>query len=327
MTDAARAEEFITGYLLDGRGGYRKLEQQAIGQWQPDDGLLWIHVARSSERGRVWLRDECGIPAVICDALLDDEVRPRTLVANDSAMIVLRGVNLNAGTKLEDMVSLRLWVEGNRVIDLRHRKLRRVTNVRNQLALGHGPTSSGDLLLELADTMIERMDPVVDHLESEVDQLELELDPNRLNEIRETLSSIRSRTIRLRRYLAPQRDALTRLRLENLSWKTSRQDVRLRELVERINHTIEDLDWVREHAAIIQDELASLESEAARVAMYRIAIITGVLLPPSLIAGLMGANISGIPGGDSSFAFALLCAGTFLLILAEILVLRFFKWL
>jgi len=97
--------------------------------------------------------------------------------------------------------------------------------------------------------------------------------------------------------------------------------VRLRELVERINHTIEDLDWVREHAAIIQDELTSLESEAARVAMYRI------LLPPSLIAGLMGANISGIPGGDSSFAFALLCAGTFLLILAEILVLRFFKWL
>ena len=93
--------------------------------------------------------------------------------------------------------------------------------------------------------MVERMDPVVDHLEDEVEDLELELDPNRLDEIRETLSSIRRRTIRLRRYLAPQRDALTRLRVENVSWKTPQQDERLRELVERINHTIEDLDSPR----------------------------------------------------------------------------------
>jgi zinc transporter len=327
MTDAASAEEFITGYLLDGRGGCREVERHAIDQWRPEDGLLWVHVDRSSERGRQWLRDECGIPALICDALLDDEVRPRTLVASDSVMVVLRGVNLNVGTQPEDMVSLRLWVEEKRVIDLRHRKLRRVSNVRDQLALGHGPTSSGDLLLELADTMVERMDPVVDHLEDEVEDLELELDPNHLDEIRETLSSIRRRTIRLRRYLAPQRDALTRLRVENVSWKTPQQDERLRELVKRINHTIEDLDWVREHAAVTQDELASLESEAARVAMYRIAIITGVLLPPSLIAGLLGANISGIPGGDSSIAFPILCAGTLLVILAEISVLRLFKWL
>ncbi len=327
MADEARSEEFINGYLLDGQGGCRELGRQEIEQWKPDDGLLWVHVDRASESGRRWLREECQIPSLICDALLMDEARPRTLVSNDGVMSVLRGVNLNADAELEDMVSLRLWVEEKRVIDLRHRKLREVSNVRDQLALGQGPTCAGDLLLVLADTMVERMDPVVDHLEDEVEDLELEYDPDRLHEIRETLSSIRRRTIRLRRYLAPQRDALTRLRVEPVSWKTPQQEERLRELVERINHTIEDLDWVREHAAIAQDELASLQSEAARVAMFRISIITGVLLPPSLLAGVLGANVSGIPGGDSPYAFPLLCAGMLLLTLVEIMLLRRFKWL
>ena len=175
--------------------------------------------------------------------------------------------------------------------------------------------------------MVERMDPVVDHLEDEVEDLELDLDLDRIPEIRATLSSIRRRTIRLRRYLAPQRDALTRLRVEPVSWKTPQQEECLRELVERINHTIEDLDWVREHAAIAQDELASLQSESAGVAMYRVAIITGVLLPPSLIAGVLGANVAGIPFGDSPYAFPLLCVGMLSLTLLEIAFLRWLKWL
>lgn len=327
MTHEAQFEEFITGYLLDGLGGCRELSRKEIEQWKPSDGLLWVHVDRASEAGRHWLREASQIPALVCDALLEDEVRPRTLITNNGVMSVLRGVNLNSDAELEDMVSLRLWVEEKRVIDLRHRKLREVSNVRDLLARGHGPTCAGDLLLELANTMIERMDPVVDHLEDEVEDLELELDTNRLHEIRETLSSIRRRTIRLRRYLAPQRDALTRLRVEPLSWKTPRQEERLRELVEQINHTIEDLDWVLEHAAIAQDELASLQSESAGVAMYRVSIITGVLLPPSLLAGVLGANVNGIPGGDSPFAFPLLCAGMLLLTLVEIAILRRFKWL
>ncbi len=330
MTDDVRSEEFITGYLLDGKGGSRELGRKQIEQWKPADGLLWVHVDRASPFGRSWLREACQIPALICDALLLDEPRPRTLVANDGVMSVLRGVNLNADGNMddmEDMVSLRLWVEEKRVIDLRHRKLREVSNVRDQLALGHGPTTAGDLLLELANTMIERMDPVVDHLEDEIEDLELVQDSDRIPEIRATLSSIRRRTVRLRRYLAPQRDALTRLRIEPLSWKTPQQEERLRELVERINHTIEDLDWVREHAEIAQDELASLQSESAGVAMYRVSIITGVLLPPSLLAGVLGANVAGIPFGDSPYAFPLLCAGILALTLFEIALLRRLKWL
>jgi zinc transporter len=328
MSDEAESEEFITGYLLDGRGGCREIGPQEIEGWKPADGILWVHVDRSSERGKSWLRSEqCGLPPHVCDALLIDEIRPRTLVVKDGVMAVLRGVNLNEGADEEDMVSLRLWVDEHRVVDLRHHKLRELSDVRDRLALGLGPRSTGDLLLELAQTMVDRMDPVVDHLEGEVTDLELELEPDHLQESRETLSSIRRRTIRLRRYLAPQRDALTRLRVEAVSWKTPQQEERLRELVERITHTIEDLDWVREHAGVAQDELAGMQSEAARVAMYRIAIITGVLLPPSLLVGLLGANVSGIPGGDSPLAFPLLCLGILMLTFGELLYLRRIKWL
>jgi zinc transporter len=328
MSDERVSEEFITGYLLDRRGGCREIGPPEIESWTPEDGILWLHVDRSSERGQRWLNSEqCGLPDHVCDALLIDEVRPRTLVVNDGVMAVLRGVNMNDGAEHEDMVSLRLWVEEHRVIDLRHQKLRELSDVRDRLALGIGPKNTGDLLLELARTMVEHIEPVVDHLEDEVTDLELELAPEHLQDSRETLSSIRRRTIRLRRYLAPQRDALTRMRVEAVSWKTPQQEERLRELVERITHTIEDLDWVREHAGVAQDELAGMQSEAARVAMYRIAIITGVLLPPSLLVGLLGANVNGIPGGEHPLAFPLLCLAILCLTIGEILYLRRIKWL
>ncbi|MCH7600819.1 MAG: CDP-alcohol phosphatidyltransferase family protein, partial [Myxococcales bacterium] len=142
---------------------------RATGRVSKFGALLDSTVDRASEAGRHWLREASQIPALVCDALLEDEVRPRTLITNNGVMSVLRGVNLNSDAELEDMVSLRLWVEEKRVIDLRHRKLREVSNVRDLLARGHGPTCAGDLLLELANTMIERMDPVVDHLEDEVE--------------------------------------------------------------------------------------------------------------------------------------------------------------
>ena len=65
MTDGEQSEEFITGYLLDGKGSCREIGRQEIERWVPEDGLLWVHVDRASEQGRLWLRDECEIPSLI----------------------------------------------------------------------------------------------------------------------------------------------------------------------------------------------------------------------------------------------------------------------
>jgi len=319
--------KFLSGYLLDGKGGCREISFCEVESWKREDGLLWVLVDRGSKAGRRWLEEDAGLPAIVCDALVKEEVRPRCLVVHDGILVVLRGVNLNPGGHPEDMVSLRLWVEENRIIDLRHRKLRELSEVRDKLGACVGPRAMGDLVLELADTMLNGMEPAVDRLEEEIDELETGLQEGRGHGIRGRLSSIRRRTIRLRRYLSPQRDAFARLRVEPLPWMEAHHKQRVGEVIERLTHIIEDLDWVREHAGVAQDELASLQSEATDRNMYRLSIIAAVLLPPSLIAGLLGANVSGIPMSDSPWAFPAVCLAIGGMAVLELWLLRRIGWI
>ena len=78
-----------------------------------------------------------------------------------ATLVVLRGVNLNSGADPEDMVSLRLWIEAERVLTLRHRRLASVQEVVDQLAAGNGPCSSGEVLNEIVDRMLAKIGSVV----------------------------------------------------------------------------------------------------------------------------------------------------------------------
>jgi len=55
--------------------------------------------------------------------------------------------------------------------------------------------------------------------------------------------------------------------------------------------------------------------------------VAAILLPPSLIAGVLGANVGGIPGSDDPWAFAVLVVVIALVFPVELWVLRRLGWL
>ena len=102
---------------------------------------------------------------------------------------------------------------------------------------------------------------------------------------------------------------------------------RLREVSDRITRNIEDLDAARDRAALIQDELTSRLSEAMNRNMYVLSLIAGIFLPLSLITGLLGINVAGIPGEKWPWAFGAVSALLVALGALELWVLRRFRWL
>ncbi len=42
----------VAAYLLDGKGGGRLLDWQALREWRPDDGFLWVHLDRRAKESR-----------------------------------------------------------------------------------------------------------------------------------------------------------------------------------------------------------------------------------------------------------------------------------
>jgi zinc transporter len=103
--------------------------------------------------------------------------------------------------------------------------------------------------------------------------------------------------------------------------------VRLNEQVDRVTRYMEDLDMIRERAFVLQDELYSQLSDRMNRIVYMLTVITGIFLPISFLTGLFGVNIGGMPGVESSEAFFFFVFGMAGLVIVELLIFRFLKWI
>jgi zinc transporter len=321
--------------VLNGRGGATHITWDEVLQWQPEDGVLWIHLERDDPRTQHWVLRASGIDPVIGEALLADESRPRVEGVDDGLLIVLRGISqIVAGHESElggsvDLVPIHLWIDGHRVISLRDKdhQLGALRDIRNANAAGKGPTRPGDLLVQIADKVVKDLEPVLDAMDDEVDALEDVVLTSVDSAARHKLSDLRRRAIHLRRYLAPQRDALNRLQREDCTWLTERDKARLREVIDKVMRFIESLDSTRDRAIILHEDLSSLLAERIARTSNRLTALAAMLLPPSLIAGALGMNVGGIPGTQDPTAFYFVCGVMVAMSVAILLLLRRLKWL
>lgn len=322
----------IAALRLDGAGAGEALsleEAERLGAGRPEGepAVVWIHLDYTDPDAAAWIREQAGLDPVVADALLAEETRPRSAALGEGLLVLLRGVNLNPGAEPDDMVSLRIWTDGRRVLSLRKRRLLSVDDVRGALAAGEGPRDAGELITMLADRLLVRMEEVLQGLEDRVDNLEEAALEEAGHRLQVELGRLRRQIITLRRYLAPQREALARLAGEKASWLGERLRVRLRELADRLTRYVEDLDSARDRAAVVQEELANRLSEQLNLRMYVLSLVAGVFLPLSFITGLLGINVGGIPLAESPAGFVavlVLLAG---LTALEVLLFRWRRWI
>jgi zinc transporter len=317
----------IGAYVLDGKGGGQKVGWKEIQEWKPTDGLLWVHLNYTAPEAQQWIKDEKQLEDVVGAALLAEESRPRVTAFDDGLLISLRGVNLNPGADPEDMVSLRMWADKSRVITTRRRKLLSVADLSTAIEMGTGPRTAGEFLEDLADRLMSRMGGVIDQLEDKVDDLEEAVLTAQSHELRPKLASIRRDAINLRRYMAPQREAIARLQSEKISWLTDEDRVRLREVYDHLTRYLEDLDAARERAAVTHEELVSRLSEQMNNRMYVLSIVAAIFLPLGFLTGLLGINVGGIPGAEYKAAFAIFCMMLTIIVIIELIIFRKKKWM
>lgn len=299
--------EVIQAWVLDGAGGAREVEGEVVTAAGPPDGLLWAHLDYEEPSVQAWLRGASGLHEIAAEALLAEEPRPRSLVVGDGLVVILRGINTTQGADPEDMVSLRMWLERGRVLTLRHRRVRAVDETMDELEAGRGPRDAGEVLHDVTERILERIGDLVEAVEDGVDELEELVITGERHALRTRLSDARRQSIALRRYLVPQRDTIVRLHTERVDWISDLARARLRELADRMFRFVETIDASRERAAVTHEELNNVLAEEMNRTMYTLSIVAAIFLPLGLLTGLLGINVGGMPGTDSSVAFAWVC--------------------
>jgi len=312
----------IHAFALDGSGGAVEHNLNGIHDLDPEQPH-WLHFDFTSRDARQWIQKESGISSVVANALLDEDSRPRVLEEGEGVLVILRGVNHNPGEQLDDMVSVRLWIQGNRIVSTRRRRLLSVKAIADDLRAGTGPKSLSRLLVKLVVNLGERIEPVVDTVNDAIEQAELKFSEEGSAAYRGDFSLLRRQAVRIRRWLAPQRTALEALARIDVPLLSDGEKLQIREEVDQLTRLLEELDMVRERAMVAQEELIAQLAQEQNSRMYILSLIAAVFLPLSFVTGLMGMNVAGMPGTSDPRAFMLLLA---LMLFGGIGILLLFKW-
>lgn len=320
-------DPIIFAYGLNGDGTGEALSGDAISEGVKEDRLAWVHLDARHESTEKWLATELNyLDPFIASALTADETRPRMTQVGNGAIIILRGVNLNVGADIEDMVSIRLFIDQHRIISLQMRDLKAVTTLENNIKAGKAPKNAGHYLCQLINQLTGRFETVLSDLDDLTDDIEEKLLTHADTGLRQDIVNIRKKAIIFRRHMSPQKEAISQLRMAEFEWLS---DIQKRDLQENFNHLIryvEELDAIRERAQIVKDELANMIADRLNKNTYVLSVIAAIFLPLGFLTGLLGINIGGIPGVDSPVAFSIFCIFLVVVVAVQIVIFRKLKW-
>jgi magnesium transporter len=170
---------------------------------------------------------------------------------------------------------------------------------RNPKILGEGPVA---LFHRIVDSMVDSYRPEVDKLEERLDELETAIfeapEPKLVRRILDEKREVAS----LRRIITPQRDVIARLARRDFVDISTEMSFRFRDIYDHLVRIADDAMIFQDRITGMLDAHLSNISNRLNEVMKVLTIVSTMLMPPTLLAGLYGMNVPlpHFPGGDGA---------------------------
>jgi len=294
----------------------------------PDGGWSWLHLTPKNPDAKDWILNGSGIPITEAKSLVADLPRPRCSQTEHGLLFIGRGVNLDPTSVPEDMKSICVWLEPNRIITVVRRRFRVAEKTAARFATDDPPRSPSEVLVQLFAQMTELLSPVVKELGEQVDEIrDSVIDDNMPSAEISDLSPLRLRAVGLHRYLAPLYEAA--ITLSSAPQLTESKAVRAEVQITRdqLGRIVDELSAIESRAAVTRDEIVSQRAEQLNQRVYTLTVLAGVCLPLSVLTGMLGMNVGGIPLASSGVGFLITTLSMLTLSGLTLGVLRLIKWI
>ena len=265
-------------------------------------GFVWLHVDSLDKADIDALTLQDDVPDIAASALVAAETRPRCDRIGDGALVNLRGPGESPEDDGDPLVSIRMWVRRGKVNSVTRYPLTATQKVLAQMEAGniHDP---GDLVTAFAREISTELDPDIADLGDRLDDCESALEDRQIYQMRTAIARVRAEAIGYRRFIAPERDALSTLASLNFDWLAEDDKLHVREAADRFARMAEELEAVRERAALLHEQLTDMRAEQVDQRALYISVVAFIFLPLTFITGLLGMNVEGIPFAHAHWAF------------------------
>ena len=105
------------------------------------------------------------------------------------------------------------------------------------------------------------------------------------------------------------------------------QRLRLRDIASSARRSLEELSEIQDRLTALADHLDMQQAVRLERNGYRLSLAASILLPMSVLTGLLGVNLGGIPGSDNPDAFWIFTGAMVVIAIVLTLILRWARWL
>jgi zinc transporter len=299
----------ICGFQIAGDGQPRELSADAIiDALARKDTVTWLHFNLTDSRVRRWLLAAEFLPVAMRELLRDLAPERRVELEDGRLVLVMSDFTFEDASDPWEVAPLWCFADAHLLITARLHPVKSPDDLRHELRSGTGAASAMELLARLLDLRSAHLRRLAKSMAEQLDDIEDEILAGNIEQQRELLGRSRRLCARLRRQFVPERlDMAKFLHGPGAALPESHREW-LRASTDGLGFTLEEIAEIYERAKLLQEELASRLAENTGRNLYVLSILTAVLLPMTLVTGIFGMNVAGLPGvhGGSSFWWVML---------------------
>jgi magnesium transporter len=227
----------------------------------------------------------------------------------------------------DSILTVRKTPQGERAFD--HAKVQEV-------CAAHQHVPPGKVAYHLVDEVAERYLDLLDDLDAEIDELEENIDIWPGQQTRKRLSETRHDLLRIRRTLAPTRDAVRgvvdgRVDIDRglLRHEVFPEEVEraFAGVLDKLLRATESLEFSRDLLAAVRDYHATQIANDQNEVVKRLTVIASLVLLPTFIVGVYGQNFDHMPELHWYLGYLYSWGVIVLITLAQLVFFRWKRWI
>ncbi|HZP07898.1 transporter [Methyloceanibacter sp.] len=265
------------------------------------DGWLWLHFNLADARACRLIKGGLWLPAVARDLLVSPDEHQQINVSGACLYGVFADLVCDLDGLTEEIGFLHFALSDKLLVTGRRRSLSAVNATRKIVHGGASFSSPAALLQALIEQVVDSIDRYADDAAAKLDRIEEKIVADDVYEGRRVLGRIRRATVRLHRQLVIFRALLHRFELD-LAGKLT-LDLAPARLGQRIEWLDAEIVSLRDRAHLLQEEVTMKTAEQTNRNLHVLAVVTTLFMPASLIAGIFGMNVGGLPFVQDSNGF------------------------
>lgn len=266
-------------------------------------GACWVDVTINKPEDVRVLANVFNFHQLSIDDCLDNIHYPKVEQFPDYLFIILHTVEVAPAAGKFSTKEADFFLTNKHLVTVHRGESKRLLDIKERLIKEAFPTSlRPDLFFQLiASKYTDDYFPVLEALDKEIDGVEdLVLKgqtPSQgdSNTLTSRILHTKKRISMLKRLLTPQRDVFSQLARDPVEQIAKSTMVYFRDIYDRLFHITEMLDSYRDVLSSTLEAYLSVVSNRLNEVMKVLTIVTVILLPMSLIAGIYGMNFRFMP--------------------------------